>query len=179
MKRKQMLRLIIAVSAFAACNTVIALDLPEVTPVDSGWDTYWDRSYVDTCCGQQVAVYDLDVFACRDYTSVEKESIKAYTLNLFAGHIQFIDDATYFFNCHGYVFHDFEYWVPTASVVNWLGPVSPCYYLDNSSGPVYIWYDHSAYAGTTYDYEGKCGRHILCEHDDTLYGTHSERWSQH
>lgn len=178
MKRKQMLRLIIAVSAFAACNAVIALDLPGVIPEGSGWDTYWDKTMVDTCCEQQVAVYDLDVSACRDFTSVEKEAEKDDFTETYYGHFQFIDDATYFFNCHGYVFHDFEYW--GGSPANWEGTVSPCYYVDNSSGSVYRWGStHSSYAGTTYTYEGKCGASILCEHDYVVYGTHSERWSQH
>jgi hypothetical protein len=178
MKRKQILRLIIAVSAFAVCNAVIALDLPGTIPEGPYWDIYWNKSMVDTCCGQQVAVYELDVSVCRDFTSVEKEEIKTDFLNANSGHVQFIDDATLFYNCHSYVFNDFEYWA--GDPAQWEGTVSPCYYVDNSNGSAYRWGgSHSSYAGTTYAYEGKCGALILCEHDHTIYGTHSERWSQH
>ena len=176
MKRKQMLGLVLAVSAFVAGNAVIALDLPAIMPEESGWDTYWDRTYVDTCCDQEVAVYSLDVDTCRDYTANERWNVKQNYLNAYAGHIQFIDDATYFYNCHGYVFHDADYWCPDPA--NWEGTVSPCYYLD--SGPLRRWGSyHSAFVGSTYAYEGKCACDILCEHDNAIYGFHWTSWNQH
>jgi hypothetical protein len=153
-----------------------ALDPPPDIPEGTDWDTYWNKTMVDTCCGKQVATYALDTSACRDFNTDEKDQEKTDFLAAHSGHVTFRDDATYSYNCHGYVFHGGGVW--GGDPANWEGPVYPCYYEDDS-GPVFRFGGHSSFAGTDYTYLAKCGCSIKCDHDDSLYGAHTERWSQH
>lgn len=160
----------------AVVGTVYALNLPPVVPEGTNWDTYWNRSSVGTCDCKSVFVYDLDTTACRDFSAAEKVTQKTAFETAYAGHCTYRGDATYTYNCHGYVFHGSAKW--GGDPANWLGSVKPCYQVD-ATGPVYRrGGSHSSFAGTDFTYKGKCGREILCDHDNAVYGAHSNRWKQ-
>jgi hypothetical protein len=163
-------------SAIVLSRSVNALDLPPVIPVGPNTAMYWDSSNVATCCAQTVTVYDIKATACRDFTPDEQTAQRNAFTTAYAGHCTYRGPATYVYNCHGYVFHSSAHWC--ADPANWEGAANPCYVVA-ATGPVYRWgSSHSSFAGTDYTYLGKCGREIRCDHDNTIYGAHTNRWRQ-
>ena len=154
----------------------VGLDLPPVVPKGPDWQIYWDLEWKGTCDCYSWETFTLDTSAARDFTVSEKAAQKTAFLDLFDGHCTFRGDATYTYNCHGYVFDGSESWGGNPSYWKPAVPTPPCYEVD-ATGPIYRWgTTHSAIAGTEYTYKGKCGREILCDHDDEIYGAHAERW---
>lgn len=173
-----MKRAILGAFLAIACSVSLAhaLNLPGGIPEDPGWDTWWDRTTPGTCAGATWKVYAVDTTACRDFNAAEKTAQKNAFLAAYTT-ATFVSDATYTYNCHGYVFDSSNHW--GGDPANWLGAVAPCYQVD-ATGPIYRWgATHSAFAGGGgLPYLGKCGREIRCNHDTDVYGAHTNRWRQ-
>jgi hypothetical protein len=168
-----------ALLMLTATSVALALGLPPILPGGIGWSYYWHKSTVPTWgCDKTVNVYRLKTNHCRDFTDQEREAEKQDFLSMHDGHVAYRGPATYTYNCHGYVFHGSRVW--GGDPANWEGPEYPGYY-GTSVGPVRLWpgNSHSALGGSAYAYRSKCGYSILCDHDHTLYGTHTKRWKQH
>lgn len=157
-------------------NILTALDLPATIPEGPGWATCWTKSSPTTCGKATWDTYALNTTACRDYTNAEKATVRMDFDNDWKGHYVYRGDATYTYNCHGYVFDSSGSW--GGDPANWLGADNPCYQVD-ATGPIYRWgADHSSFAGTDKTYNGKCGKRLKCDHDDAIYGAHTDRWKQ-
>ena len=86
----------------------VGLDLPPVVPKGPDWQIYWDLEWKGTCDCYSWETFTLDTSAARDFTVSEKAAQKTAFLDLFDGHCTFRGDATYTYNCHGYVFDGSE-----------------------------------------------------------------------
>lgn len=152
-----------------AAVQVTALEPPPVIPVGYGWDTYWNSSLIETCCGKYTTVYTLDTSEARDYDATERQQHKDAFLSAYAGHVAFLGDATFTYNCHGYVFNNSTVWAGPPDAWNGTPEKNayPCYTNYSSGTKVYRWGSaHSAFEGTGgYPYMSKCGAEILCLHD--------------
>lgn len=163
----------LAVTTFSV-NVLTALDLPSDIPPGGG--ACWTKTAKATCGTATWDTWALDTTACRDFTAAEKAAQRTAFETAYKGHCTYRGDATYTYNCHAYVFDGSGSW--GGDPANWLGATNPCYQVD-ATGPIYRWgATHSSFAGTDYTYLGKCGREIRCDHDNAVYGAHTDRWKQ-
>lgn len=136
------------------------------------------KSQKEVCCGEKVDIWKIDTPTYRDFNSTEVTTKNTAFEDTYTTHVNRIGDSTRAFNCHSYVFNDSEGVIHDVSPYEGTDP--GCYEVDDA-GPVYQEFtqSHSAFAGQNgFDYRGKVGGYPEADHDDFLFGAHTERWKQ-
>jgi len=165
----------IFLSAYAIFIVSTFGELPRVgLPPGNGWT----ETKFDPCCEKkEVSKYKINPATGRDFDGPEATADYLRFILTHGPHVSVVNNSssTWSYNCHGYVFDGSGSWI--LDPANYEGKGKGCY-TEDANGPVYCFgAAHSAFAGqNNYPYRSKCAQGPICDHDATVYGTHTARW---